>query len=127
VSVSCICFHLCPKSSSSCCCVSVHLTLNTNDQLCKFLTITALISSSDHFMYVFAEEFIVLFLKNPVKSILCANGNFRYSMDLFIYLFFIRYFLYIHFKCYPESSRWPSWPSLRREAPWYCKLYILWI
>ena len=22
------------------------------------------------------------------------------------------------------SRRWPSWPSLRREAPWSCKLYI---
>ena len=22
------------------------------------------------------------------------------------------------------SRRWPSWPSLRREAPWHCKLYI---
>jgi hypothetical protein len=22
------------------------------------------------------------------------------------------------------SKRWPSWPSLGREAPWYCKLYM---
>jgi hypothetical protein len=23
------------------------------------------------------------------------------------------------------SRRWPSWPSLGREAPWSCKLYML--
>jgi hypothetical protein len=22
------------------------------------------------------------------------------------------------------SRRWPTWPPLRRETPWYCKLYM---
>jgi hypothetical protein len=30
----------------------------------------------------------------------------------------------VHISSYICSRRWPSWPSLGREAPWYCKLYM---
>ena len=32
------------------------------------------------------------------------------SLNLFNFLNFIRYFLYLHFKCYPESSLYPPLP-----------------
>jgi hypothetical protein len=32
---------------------------------------------------------------------------FQWLFSLFLNLCFIRYFLYIHFKCYPESSLYP--------------------
>jgi hypothetical protein len=42
---------------------------------------------------------------------------------LFIYLFIIRYFLYIHFKCYPEISLYPPstllpYPPTPASWPW---------
>jgi hypothetical protein len=45
---------------------------------------------------------------------------------IFFYSFFIRYFLYLHFKCYPESSLYPPptpppllpYPSTSTSWPW---------
>jgi hypothetical protein len=37
-------------------------------------------------------------------------------------LFFIRYFLYLHFKCYPESSLYPPllpYPPIPTSWPWH--------
>jgi hypothetical protein len=40
------------------------------------------------------------------------NGHMPLALSqklspIFLYLFFLRYFLYIHFKCYPKSSLYP--------------------
>jgi hypothetical protein len=36
-----------------------------------------------------------------------SNKLFLNEVLLFFFHFFIRYFLYLHFKCYPESSLYP--------------------
>jgi hypothetical protein len=51
---------------------------------------------------------------------------------LCIYLFFIRYFLYIHFKCYPKSSLYPpfallSYPLTPTSWPWHSPATEEWI
>jgi hypothetical protein len=52
--------------------------------------------------------------------------NVAYSCSVFLNLFFVTYFLYIHFKCYPESSLYPPpppalllYPPIPTSWPWH--------
>jgi hypothetical protein len=51
--------------------------------------------------------------------------SLRYrKKTLFLFFFLIRYFLYIHFKCYPESSLYPRhdllpYPPTPASWPWH--------
>jgi hypothetical protein len=50
--------------------------------------------------------------------------HFQLSFYSFIHSFIIRYFLYIHFKCYPESSLYPPsallpYPPTSTSWPWH--------
>jgi hypothetical protein len=58
----------------------------------------------------------------------------RQLLFIFLFCFFlIRYLFHLHFQCYPKSPppappsscicirRWPSRPSVEREAHWSCK------
>jgi hypothetical protein len=70
------------------------------------------------------------------KMLIIKLGDTAFSYQLFIYLltylfildeclasFLIRYFLYLHFKCYPESSLYPPptlfpYPDTLTSWPW---------
>ena len=47
-----------------------------------------------------------ILLQNSVSKITLFKNTFSFLF----YSFFIRYFLYLHFKCYPESSLYPPLP-----------------
>jgi hypothetical protein len=45
-----------------------------------------------------------------------SSWNHVRNLDFFIFLFFIRYFLYLHFKCYPKSPLYTP-PALLPYLP----------
>ena len=59
---------------------------------------------------------------NPSVSIslvrITSMGHHAQLFPPYVCIFFIRYFLYIHFKCYPESSLLP-YPPTPASGPWH--------
>jgi hypothetical protein len=79
-----------------------------------------------------ANIFIFWILQTPYPLSRCSSvdvftgeSSTTLYFDLLWFLsFFIRYFLYIHFKCYPESSLYPPptllpYPPTPTSWPWH--------
>jgi hypothetical protein len=74
-----------------------------------------------------ATIFFFFFFLNCVSWLVLYqfDANFSHFGRGTLYLFIcIRYFLYIHFKCYPKSSLYPSsallpYPSTPASWPWH--------
>jgi hypothetical protein len=65
----------------------------------------------------------VEYIAQSLSTHLWAKIN-EIATSFFLILFFIRYFLYIHFKCYPESSLYPPstllpYPLTPSSWPWH--------
>jgi hypothetical protein len=65
-------------------------------------------------IYIYTYTYICIYIFIKIHKGLCYEKNFDvgFSMQKFIFFqFFIRYFLHLHFKCYPESPLYPP-PNL---------------